>query len=52
MQTLITTLADLENKKVFPDGSGSQLMAYVNADNQGWKNGEASIEILYGPLCR
>jgi hypothetical protein len=27
-------------------------MAYVNADNQGWKNGEASIEILYGPLCR
>jgi hypothetical protein len=32
------TLADLENKKVYhSNDSGSQLMAYVNADNQGWK---------------
>jgi hypothetical protein len=31
MQTLITTLADLESKKVFPDWVWFSIMAYVNA---------------------
>ncbi|RYJ52124.1 ABC transporter substrate-binding protein [Flavobacterium petrolei] len=42
------TLADLENKKVAISrlGSGSQLMAYVNADNQGWKIDNLEFEIV------
>ena len=42
------TLADLENKKVAISrlGSGSQLMAYVNADNQGWKTDNLPFEIV------
>ena len=47
------TLADLENKKVAISrlGSGSQLMAYVNADNQsrlnsGWKTDDLQFEIV------
>lgn len=42
------TLADLENKKVAISrlGSGSQLMAYVNADNQGWKTDTLHFEIV------
>ena len=42
------TLADLENKKVAISrlGSGSQLMAYVNADNQGWKTDKLQFEIV------
>ena len=42
------TLADLENKKVAISrlGSGSQLMAYVNADNQNWKTENLQFEII------
>lgn len=42
------TLADLENKKVAISrlGSGSQLMAYVNADNEGWKTDSLQFEIV------
>ena len=42
------TLADLENKKVAISrlGSGSQLMAYVNADNQGWETDNLEFEII------
>ncbi|HLF52815.1 substrate-binding domain-containing protein [Flavobacterium sp.] len=42
------TLSDLENTKVAISrlGSGSQLMAYVNADNQGWKTGNLQFEIV------
>ncbi|CAM4012991.1 substrate-binding domain-containing protein [Flavobacterium weaverense] len=42
------TLADLENKKVAISrlGSGSQLMAYVNADNQNWKTENLQFEIV------
>jgi ABC-type nitrate/sulfonate/bicarbonate transport system substrate-binding protein len=42
------TLADLENTKVAISrlGSGSQLMAYVNADNQGWKTDNLEFEIV------
>ncbi|TDD74881.1 substrate-binding domain-containing protein [Flavobacterium caseinilyticum] len=42
------TLADLENKKVAISrlGSGSQLMAYVNADNEGWKTDNLQFEIV------
>ncbi|MFV5703392.1 substrate-binding domain-containing protein [Flavobacterium sp. XS2P12] len=47
------TLADLENTKVAISrlGSGSQLMAYVNADNQsrlhsGWKTDNLQFEIV------
>ena len=42
------TLADLENTKVAISrlGSGSQLMAYVNADNQGWKTDALQFEIV------
>ena len=42
------TLADLENKKVAISrlGSGSQLMAYVNADNQGWNTDNLEFEII------
>ena len=42
------TIADLENKKIAISrlGSGSQLMAYVNADNQGWKTDNLQFEII------
>ncbi len=42
------TLSDLENKiaAISRLGSGSQLMAYVNADNQGWKTDSLQFEIV------
>ncbi|WP_426094525.1 substrate-binding domain-containing protein [Flavobacterium sp. DSR2-3-3] len=42
------TLSNLENKKVAISrlGSGSQLMAYVNADNQGWKTDNLQFKIV------
>ena len=42
------TLANLENTKVAISrlGSGSQLMAYVNADTQGWKTDNLQFEIV------
>ena len=42
------TVSDLENKKVAISrlGSGSQLMAYVNADSQGWKTDNLQFEIV------
>lgn len=41
-------LSDLENRKVAISriGSGSQLMAYVNAHNQGWKTEGLQFEII------
>ena len=41
-------LSDLENKKVAISrlGSGSQLMAYVNANNQGWNTENLKFEIV------
>ena len=42
------TLSDLENTKVAISrlGSGSQLMAYVNANNQNWKTDTLQFEII------
>jgi ABC-type nitrate/sulfonate/bicarbonate transport system substrate-binding protein len=42
------TVADLENTKAAISrlGSGSQLMAYVNAGNQGWKTDNLQFEIV------
>lgn len=42
------TLSDLENRKVAISrlGSGSQLMAYVNANNQGWNTENLQFEIV------
>lgn len=42
------TLADIENTKAAISrlGSGSQLMAYVNANNQGWKTDNLQFEIV------
>lgn len=42
------SLSDLENTKVAISrlGSGSQLMAYVNADNQGWDSSKLEFEIV------
>lgn len=42
------TLSDLENTKaaISRIGSGSQLMAYVNAHNQGWKTENLQFEIV------
>jgi ABC-type nitrate/sulfonate/bicarbonate transport system substrate-binding protein len=42
------TLSDLENTKVAISrlGSGSQLMSYVNANNQGWKTENLKFEII------
>jgi ABC-type nitrate/sulfonate/bicarbonate transport system substrate-binding protein len=42
------TLADIENTKVAISrlGSGSQLMAYVNANNQGWDTDKLQFEII------
>ena len=41
-------LSDLENTKVAISriGSGSQLMSYVNAHNQGWKTEKLQFEII------
>lgn len=41
-------LSDLENTKIAISriGSGSQLMAYVNAHNQGWKTENLEFEII------
>jgi ABC-type nitrate/sulfonate/bicarbonate transport system substrate-binding protein len=41
-------LADLENSKAAISrlGSGSQLMAYVNAKNQGWNSNQLQFEIV------
>ncbi len=43
-----STLSDIENTKVAISryGSGSQLMAYVNAQNQGWKANDLQFEIV------
>lgn len=42
------TVSDLENKKIAISrlGSGSQLMAYVNANNQGWNTEKLQFEIV------
>jgi ABC-type nitrate/sulfonate/bicarbonate transport system substrate-binding protein len=42
------SLADLENTKaaISRFGSGSQLMAYVNAGNQGWNTDNLQFEIV------
>ena len=42
------SVKDLENKKVAISriGSGSQLMAYVNAHEQGWKTDDLQFEII------
>jgi ABC-type nitrate/sulfonate/bicarbonate transport system substrate-binding protein len=42
------TLSDLENTKAAISrlGSGSQLMAYVNANNQGWRTDNLQFEIV------
>lgn len=42
------TIADLENKKIAISrlGSGSQLMAYVNANNQHWDTKHLEFEIV------
>jgi ABC-type nitrate/sulfonate/bicarbonate transport system substrate-binding protein len=42
------TLSDLENTKVAISryGSGSQLMAYVNANKEGWKTENLQFEVV------
>ena len=42
------TISDLENTKIAISrlGSGSQLMAYVNAKNQGWETDNLQFEIV------
>ncbi|RTY93633.1 substrate-binding domain-containing protein [Flavobacterium sp. GT3R68] len=47
-QSEYKTLEDLENKKAAISrlGSGSQLMAYVNASNQGWQTEKLQFEIV------
>ena len=42
------TISDLENTKaaISRKGSGSQLMAYVNAGNQGWNSENLEFEIV------
>jgi ABC-type nitrate/sulfonate/bicarbonate transport system substrate-binding protein len=42
------TINDLENTKIAISraGSGSQLMAYINAKNQGWKTNNLEFEIV------
>ena len=44
----LNTIADLENSKIAISrlGSGSQLMAYVNAKNQGWDTSKLQFEIV------
>ncbi|HMK06893.1 MAG TPA: substrate-binding domain-containing protein [Flavobacterium sp.] len=43
-----SSLADLKNKKaaISRIGSGSQLMAYVNAEQQGWDTQDLQFEIV------
>lgn len=47
-QSKYNSIADLEYTKVAISryGSGSQLMAYVNADNQGWDTKKLKFEIV------
>lgn len=47
-QSRFKTLEDLRNAKVAISrlGSGSQLMAYVNAGNQGWQTDQLEFEIV------
>lgn len=47
-QSKYHSIADLKNTKVAISryGSGSQLMAYVNADNQGWDTKKLKFEIV------
>ena len=47
-QSTFQNLADLENSKAAISrlGSGSQLMAYVNAKNQGWDTSKLQFEIV------
>ncbi len=42
-------ISDLQNTKaaISRSGSGSQLMAYVNAHNQGWQSDELEFEIVH-----
>jgi ABC-type nitrate/sulfonate/bicarbonate transport system substrate-binding protein len=42
------TISDIKNSKVAISrlGSGSQLMAFVNADNQGWETNNLQFEII------
>ena len=42
------TISDIENTKIAISrlGSGSQLMAYVNANNQGWNTDTLQFEII------
>ena len=42
------SIADIENTKIAISryGSGSQLMAYVNANNQGWKTDNLQFEVV------
>ncbi len=43
------TLAELKNTKAAISrlGSGSQLMAYVNASNQGWETDQLQFEVVH-----
>lgn len=43
------TVSDLENTTaaISRNGSGSQLMAFVNADNQGWPKEKLKFEIVH-----
>jgi ABC-type nitrate/sulfonate/bicarbonate transport system substrate-binding protein len=47
-QSNYQSITDLENTKAAISrlGSGSQLMAYVNAKNQGWNTNELQFEIV------
>lgn len=42
------SIADLDNTRIAISryGSGSQLMAYVNANNQGWKTDNLQFEVV------
>jgi ABC-type nitrate/sulfonate/bicarbonate transport system substrate-binding protein len=42
------SISDLENTKIAISryGSGSQLMAYINANNQGWKTDQLKFEVV------
>ena len=46
--TKFNTIADLQDAKVAISrtGSGSQLMAYVNAEQNGWKTADLQFEIV------
>ncbi|MFI2743183.1 substrate-binding domain-containing protein [Zhouia sp. PK063] len=45
----LNSISDLQNKKVAISrfGSGSHLMAFVNAQNQGWETNNLSFEIIH-----